>query len=466
MLRSFLRQDPDIILLGEIRDLDSASIAFKAAMTGHLVLSTLHTNDAIGTIDRLITMGIDRFIIASAVKVILAQRLIRKLCLECRQPADIPHDELVMWGMTRRLAELAGLDFDAPTVQLQKAVGCQVCNEGYKGRVGIHEVLPFGEPFREKILAGASNFELQEAALETGMLTLRDSALVKALRGVTGLDEVKRLTAAATQSKTQRAKYKLEDAVEQSAGPALPATTGASIPEPVGALIEHLDRLVRITSAVDLTRPLTLAAGLAAEVLRASTNGGKVEAKDKLGLLALYLETLREFVDSNPSRAETVDVNSLVKDSLLPRADQFAERARLLSGQTVDLAKISLTTSLEAGLPAGLADPERLRMCLEQVVVNSLCFVPPGGKLGFTTKRVHDDSGRDFVEISVLDTGPGLRENLGDVTQPGIAGTAHGLGLGLAIVQRYMSQMKGRVEIKSKPGKGCLVKFRVPASTR
>ncbi len=457
VLRSFLRQDPDIILLGEIRDLDSASIAFKAAMTGHLVLSTLHTNDAIGTIDRLITMGIDRFIIASAMKVILAQRLVRRLCKECRQEAEVPRSKLLEAGLTPILAEQAGLDFNAPSFKILQPVGCQQCNEGYKGRVGIHEVLPFSEAFREHIIAGASNFELLTAALEGGMLTLRESALLKALRGVTSIDEVNRLTASSQPpSKQQRGAYKLEDAEAQSSAP--PASGGA----PLGNLVDQLERLARVTNAIDVSRPLTMAAGVAAEVARSLGSETSQASRDKAKLLEIYMENLRAFVDSSAPSADRVDVNALVRDQIVTAGDRLADRARLLSGNSVDLKKVAFSTALEDNLPAGQADRERLRSCLEQVVVNSMCFLQPGGKLALSTKRVQDDAGRDFVEVTVLDNGPGLQDGLGDVTQPGVTGIRSGLGLGLAIVQRYVSQMKGRVEIKSKPGKGCLVKFRVP----
>jgi signal transduction histidine kinase len=339
-------------------------------------------------------------------------------------------------------------------------VGGQQCNEGYKGRVGIHEVLSFSETFREHIIGGASNFELLTAALEGGMLTLRESALLKALRGVTSLDEVKRLTASSQPpSKQQRGNYKLQDA--ESAPAAAEAPGGA----PMGELVEQLERLARVTNAIDVSRPLTTAAGVAAEVARSMGSETSPASRDKARLLEIYMENLRAFVDSSAPSSEGVDVNALVRDQIVTAADRLVERARLLSGNVVDLKKVAFTTALEENLPAGLADRERLRSCLEQVLVNSLCFLQPGGKLALSTKRVQDDAGRDFVEVTVLDNGPGLQDGLGDVTQAGVTGLRSGLGLGLAIVQRYVSQMKGRVEIKSKPGKGCLVKFRVPVAS-
>ncbi|MBI4869669.1 MAG: Flp pilus assembly complex ATPase component TadA [Candidatus Wallbacteria bacterium] len=474
VLRSFLRQDPDIILLGEIRDLDSASIAFKAAMTGHLVLSTLHTNDAVGTIDRLITMGIDRFVIASAVRVILAQRLIRKVCTQCRVAVMTPREELLQWGLSPRLLALAGHAADAPALPMFEPKGCNECNEGYKGRMGIHEVLFFTESFREKIIAGAGNFALYQTALQEGMLTLRDSALVKALRGITSLDEVKRLTMSAQPQPAEAAPAAAGplEGLPGEAVPGEPAASDAPIAQAatspqVSELIDHLERLSRVTNLVDFHRPLTLAASLAADVLRAlDPRSGAQEsaaAREKASLLGIYLDNLKSFSDATQSRAEKVDVNSLLKEKLLTRLADLAERARLVSGNAVAIDAITLTTSLDPQPLAGAADGKRLLECLEQVVVNSFCFLPAGGRLGFTTKRI-GEGGRDFAEISILDSGPGLKEGIGDVTAPGVSGCKNGLGLGLAIVQRYVGQMKGRVEIKSKPGKGCLVKFRIPVA--
>ncbi len=464
-LRSFLRQDPDVILLGEIRDLDSANIAFKAAMTGHLVLSTLHTNDAIGTIDRLITMGIDRFVIASSLKVILAQRLIRKLCTECREDDPVPREQLLEWGLTDNLARRAGIDGRATHIPLKKPVGCRECNEGYKGRMGIHEVLAFSESFREMLIAGASNFSLQEAAVEEGMLTLRDSAMLQVLRGISGLDEVTRLTTSSP-SKTEREGYRLDDADEKEAPP---GQSGAGAVAPalsvdlsgVGDLIDRLDKLSKVTTPADFARPLSTASRVAGDLVRSLANGSK-DSKRHARLLELFLNNMKDFADNRSVAAKETDVNGVVREQIVPALKSLSARARLISGNAITPDKLKFTTSLAKDLPQGWVDTEMLQICLEQVLVNSLCFLKAGGRLGVTTKRVLDGD-REFAEISVLDSGPGLEKSLGEVTQPGISSHTNGLGLGLAIVQRYISQMKGRVEIKSKPGKGCLVKFRLPA---
>jgi type IV pilus assembly protein PilB len=185
-LRSFLRQDPNIILVGEIRDFETAEIAVKASLTGHLVLSTLHTNDAPSTISRLMNMGIEPFLVASSVNLICAQRLVRRLCTECKK--DHPHDPkaLVDAGFTHEEAE---------KVMPKKGSGCDRCNNtGYKGRVGLYEVMEITEELRELILVGASALELRRKAIDEGMITLRRSGLMKVMDGVTTIEEVARET--------------------------------------------------------------------------------------------------------------------------------------------------------------------------------------------------------------------------------------------------------------------------------
>jgi len=185
-LRSFLRQDPNIILVGEIRDFETAEIAVKASLTGHLVLSTLHTNDAPSTVSRLMNMGIEPFLVASSVNLICAQRLVRRLCTECKK--DHPHDPkaLVDAGFTAE---------EAQSVIPKKGSGCDRCNNtGYKGRVGLYEVMEVSEELRELILVGASALELRRKAIDEGMITLRRSGLMKVMAGVTTIEEVARET--------------------------------------------------------------------------------------------------------------------------------------------------------------------------------------------------------------------------------------------------------------------------------
>jgi type IV pilus assembly protein PilB len=185
-LRSFLRQDPNIILVGEIRDFETAEIAVKAALTGHLVLSTLHTNDAPSTINRLMNMGIEPFLVASSVHLICAQRLVRRVCSNCKEPAPLPPPALVQAGFSADLAN---------EVTPMKGRGCDRCNQtGYKGRVGLYEVMEIADELRELILVGASGLELRRKAVDEGMLTLRQSGLRKVKEGVTTIEEVVRET--------------------------------------------------------------------------------------------------------------------------------------------------------------------------------------------------------------------------------------------------------------------------------
>jgi len=185
-LRAFLRQDPNIILVGEIRDFETAEIAVKAALTGHLVLSTLHTNDAPSTINRLMNMGIEPFLVSTSVNLICAQRLVRRICKECKEQVQMPPQALVDIGFSAE---------DSKAVQLYKGRGCANCNNtGYRGRVGLFEVMEISDEIRELILSGASALELRRRAVEEGMITLRISGVHKIRAGDTTIEEVVRET--------------------------------------------------------------------------------------------------------------------------------------------------------------------------------------------------------------------------------------------------------------------------------
>ncbi|MEM1204656.1 MAG: type IV-A pilus assembly ATPase PilB [Acidobacteriota bacterium] len=185
-LRSFLRQDPNTILVGEIRDFETAEVAIKAALTGHLVLSTLHTNDAPSTINRLMNMGIEPFLVATSVHLVVAQRLVRRICTFCKEPLDTNPAELISAGFSER---------EARTLKLFKGRGCEQCGDtGYKGRTGLYEVMKVDDELRDLILSGASSIELREKAIENGMITLRGSGLQKIRDGMSTIEEVVRET--------------------------------------------------------------------------------------------------------------------------------------------------------------------------------------------------------------------------------------------------------------------------------
>lgn len=184
-LKAFLRQDPDIVMVGEIRDIETAEIAIKAAQTGHMVMSTLHTNDAPQTIARLMNIGVAPYNIASALNLIIAQRLARRLCPHCKTTEDIPREALLAEGFKEE---------EIPTLKLYKAVGCDQCKDGYKGRVGIYQVLPISEEMGKLIMKGAGAYELADQAEKEGIPDLRQSGLKKVKDGVTSLEEVNRVT--------------------------------------------------------------------------------------------------------------------------------------------------------------------------------------------------------------------------------------------------------------------------------
>ncbi len=185
-LRAFLRQDPDIIMIGEIRDFETAEIGVKAALTGHMVLSTLHTNDAPSTINRLLNMGIEPFLVSSAVNLISAQRLGRRVCSECKEPEELSTEALVSAGVP---ADKVG------SFVTYRGRGCTICNDtGYKGRIGIYQVMPMFEEIKEMVLSGANTAEIKQESMRLGVKTMRQSALTKLMEGVTTLEEVLRST--------------------------------------------------------------------------------------------------------------------------------------------------------------------------------------------------------------------------------------------------------------------------------
>jgi type IV pilus assembly protein PilB len=186
VLRSFLRQDPNIILVGEIRDVETASIAVKAALTGHMVLSTLHTNDAPSSVNRLVNMGIEPFLVANSVHLVVAQRLVRRVCEQCREQYDVPEPKLIEAGFNPA---------DAATVRPWRGRGCDRCSgSGYKGRVGVFEVLEMTETLRDLIVGNAATNDVRKAAIGEGMVTLRQAGLQKVRDGVTTIEEVVRET--------------------------------------------------------------------------------------------------------------------------------------------------------------------------------------------------------------------------------------------------------------------------------
>lgn len=195
-LRSFLRQDPDVIMVGEIRDFETAEIAIKASMTGHLVLSTLHTNDAPGTVGRIVNMGIEPFMVTTSVILVQAQRLVRKICKDCKYEVKPRVEQISQFGITPELLRRLDLPhINERNMLFYKGKGCETCNQsGNKGRIGVYEVMMMSERLRDIVLNGGSTDDIRRQAIEEGMLSLRESALRKALTGMTSLEEVMRVT--------------------------------------------------------------------------------------------------------------------------------------------------------------------------------------------------------------------------------------------------------------------------------
>lgn len=463
-LRAFLRQDPDVILVGEIRDQETASISLKAAMTGHLVLSTLHTNDAISSIERLTSMGCDRFLISTALRTVMAQRLIRRLCKQCRQL--IPPDEAALrtMGVNAALIRQSGVEAKSlAELRLYRPEGCPACNEGYSGRTGVYETLFVDTRLREMIVEGASNFELQEYALSQGMILQRHSAVVKYLQGVTSAQEVDRVTVAKL-SKERRGAYTLKDEVEDAPeGGAASATVMKEIRQ-LSELMTSLGSMAGGPSREKVAPATGALLGISKSVLQEVARAGKLEGKGRQDLhrLALGLEQLQTYLAPAPPRMAQVDLDQACRTQIVQQMAGLAMRASLLSGRPCGVEGVQVSEELSAGMV--LCDWPGVKTCLEQILVNALQALGGTGKIKIGARRCVEGA-RQLFELSVLDSGGGLApERVEWVKAPfhSLRTDGLGLGLGLAMIEERVQAMGGSFELVSKAGKGCLARIRVP----
>ncbi len=458
VLKAFLRQDPDVILVGEIRDGETASIALKSAMTGHLVLSTLHTNDAVSTIDRLITMGVDRFLIATAVRTVVAQRLVRKLCVTCKEEFQPDEELLRKLGVCDYLKEQAGLEPDEP-LRVFRPVGCSLCEEGYKGRIGIYEILSFDERLREMIVEGASNWELLEYAKDCGMLTLRESAVAKFLKGITSTDEIFRLTLPSV-SKQRRSSYVLGEEEEQQNEQEELARTLAALDSTLGRLSSFCEKAVSPVETRGMQRIVAAMASACRRGLKERTT-----AQEALERMTVYIENLGDYYSDPPSEEAELTVKAL-EDEIVRKFPAWKRRISAYASTDLEDARLVV----DAGEPV----PEqafRLRWaamsrCVKQGMFNALlALAGKERKLVKVTLRLHPEDG--VVEVSILDSGCGFDESrLETLKRPFEASFEGTGGLGLAIVEKTVASTGGASwELKSKVGKGSLLRVRFPVNT-
>jgi type IV pilus assembly protein PilB len=481
-LRAFLRQDPNVIMIGEIRDLETASIAIKAAMTGHLVISTLHTNDAPATVARLLNMGVEPFAVTSSVRVVEAQRLVRKICKSCYSEFSPPPDLVKSLGIDERMLDRLRLSNEMSVDKLvfAKGTGCPDCdNSGYKGRQGIYEVLVMTEGFRVLVEAGATPEEMRRQAMRDGMLSLRESALYKLLHKQTTSDEIVRSTMEGGNQDEKEladggdAGSAAATSVGVSSGGVLLPGTAVSVPAIDGiakemqAFRSAIERfsisqapIVQIENEAlrqNLTDPLSQIQNQ----VRAGMSGGDVS---KI-LPSIHAQgqkmdfNLRNLVThfSQPAmKLAQVKVNELTEKLLLGAMKQHVILARLLAGDGNIGSNLKITKSLQQNLPNVLVDIDGFNTIAMNLVVNSLMGMPKGGELKVVTRLKPNTANR--VEIALLDNGVGIpAEKQASLFTPFVPIGRKTLGLGLSVVKKLMTNMGGQISLKSTPGSQTLV---------
>jgi type IV pilus assembly protein PilB len=492
-LRSFLRQDPDIIMLGEIRDYETASIAIKAAMTGHLVISTLHTNDAPSTVARLLNMGIEPFSLSSSLRVVEAQRLVRKICKSCATPYKPNEDLLKSLGINQQLLRRLHLsDLDLATLNLTKGAGCPDCDHtGLKGRQGIYEVLSITQAVRELIEAKANTEDMRRQALRDGMLSLRESALYKLLTGKTSVEEVFRTTMDAGGEEDSEAtggagttRATGHPGPKGSAGSRTPGAGAIAIDVPIEGISTLAGEIHAFRTTLSRLAGDALAqAQIDGEILRQQITSPLQQLKTQIqagltgGDTAKILPLLQAQEQKmefnlhnivhhfsppalNPGKAT---LNQLVEKEMIGELKSHVITARLLAGNTAIGQGLKVTKNLFSGLPAVMVDLEAFRIIVANLMVNALITLKPGGEIKILTRL--KPNAPDRAELIVFDNGTGISPEVQDQLftpfQP------HGrktLGLGLAVVKKLMVAGKGSVSVKSQPGTNTLVTLEFPVA--
>ncbi|HNW34348.1 MAG TPA: ATPase, T2SS/T4P/T4SS family [Candidatus Ozemobacteraceae bacterium] len=476
-LRSFLRQDPNVIMIGEIRDFETASIAIKAAMTGHLVISTLHTNDAPSTISRLLNMGIEPFSITTSIRVVEAQRLVRKICKSCYTEYKPTEDVLKSLGITSQLLKKLRLDnLDFGDLRFAKGTGCQDCdNSGYKGRQGIYEVLSMSGKMREMIEAKASTEDIRRQALSDGMLSLRESALYKLLSKRTTVEEVFRTT---LDTATDDAKPKA--AAKSGSGPVAVPQTGSG-PVEMGALgalageiqafRTSLDRLASPAGGQVKLEPELLRQNLTdplAQIQAQATGGDPAKALPIIQAqgqkMDFNLRNMMHHFSALATKATALSLNELVDREIIGQLRHHVVTARLLSGR-LDIGQgLKVAKNLANNLPNISIDIEYFRQVIANLVVNSLMALKPNGEIKLMSRLKPGAGNR--VELIIFDNGTGISAD--DQTRLFIPFSPIGrktLGLGLSVSRKLMNACGGQIIVKSTPGTNTMVTLEFAAAS-
>ncbi|HNX74228.1 MAG TPA: ATPase, T2SS/T4P/T4SS family [Candidatus Rifleibacterium sp.] len=491
-LRSFLRQDPDVIMLGEIRDFETANIAIKAALTGHLVISTLHTNDAPATVARLLNMGIEPFSLASSLRIVQAQRLVKKVCKTCGVEFKPDKDLLQSLGITERLLHKLHLDdrYTMDNVMFKRGSGCPDCdNTGLKGRQGIYEVLSMTQKFRELIESRATTEDMRRQALIDGMLSLRESAIYKLICGSTSVEEVFGTTIdAGGQSEEDGGTPKPKMA--EASAPAKPvAGKPVELNLPIGSaggnlgdlsreLHEFNSLLARVSGATHGTTGMTtisneiLKSNIAAPLEAIRAQAAKTDQADKALPIIMaqgqkmehnVKNLISHFSDYTP-KLGVLHLNQLVEQEIFAGLKNHVITARLLSGVKEIGKNLKVSKNLPENLPDVKIDAEAFATIASNIFINALIGLgSKGGEIKVVTRIKPKTT--DRVEFIIFDSGSGIPvERQGDLFKPFVANGKTSLGLGLAVAQKLVRQLNGEITIRSTPDTSTLVTVELPAA--
>ncbi len=516
-LRSFLRQDPDVIMLGEIRDFETASIAIKAAMTGHLVISTLHTNDAPATVARLLNMGIEPFSLSSSLRIVQAQRLVKRICKSCSEEYKPEPDLLQSLNINQKTLERLRLadQYSLDTLVFHKGKGCDDCdNTGLKGRQGIYEVLEVTPKFRELIECNATTEDMRRQAIKDGMLSLRESALYKLITGRTTVSEVvgttvdaggrededgetnkkpkmaeesnEKTMAASQKAKEAAEKRKAEEALEEQRNSApLQISSGAPVNiANVDALTKELHEFNSIlakVSSIPANTSVTSNASVSEAILKSNiaaplnaikTYAAKTnEAAKVLPIIQAQGQKMEhnvknlitQFSEFAPKMGK-FQINQLVEKEIFGNVKSHVVTARLLSGVKEIGKNLKLSKNLPVNLPPVNVDMEAFSTIVSNVFINSLIGLgAKGGEIKVVTRL--KPKANNIVELVIFDNGCGITaEQQKNLFKPFGSAGKNSLGLGLAVAQKLLHALKGEITVKSTPNASTLVSIELPAA--
>lgn len=488
-LRSFLRQDPDIIMLGEIRDFETASIAIKAALTGHLVISTLHTNDAPATVARLLNMGIDPFSLATSLRVVQGQRLVRKICPTCTQEYKPDKDLLMTLGINQELLKKLQIDKSLEDLVFHKGAGCPDCdNVGTRGRMGIYEVLTMTDEMRVLVEAQASTEEMRRQALSDGMLSLRESALYKLIHGNTSVQEVVATTidGGTAESSEPTISKKLDSSEPKKTKPAtskkiLSSADSGSSPTSLGDFTKELQEFSSIISKVTGTGNAQAATTISNDLLKQNiadplalirAQAAKPDAADKLLPLVQaqgqkmefnVKNLIAHFSDSEPV-LKKIQLNQLIEREIFARLKSQVLTAKLLSGDTNIGKNLRISKNLPKNLPPVMIDPAVFSGVINNIFVNALLALgKKGGEIKVVTRLKPKAPGR--VEFIIFDSGGGIAsENLQNLFIPFKPLGRKTLGLGLSVAKKLVEQHHGKISVKCTENVSTLVTIELPTA--